>query len=398
MVKVMSVNAGSSSLKFKIFEMPSEKVICSGIADKIMHDDAIFKIESAKGVNKRILPIKNHAEAVELLLKALIDEGVVKSLDEIGGIGHRIVQGGSYFNSSVLFDDDAEKKIDELSELAPLHNPAHLVGFRALKAVLPHVRHVAVFDTAFHQTMEPIDYLFPIPYEYYTDYKIRRYGAHGTSHKYLAEETKKYFTKKEGNRIITCHLGSGASICAIIDDKCVTTSMGLTPLGGIMMGTRCGDIDPSVVTFIMKQTGVNAEQMDNILNKNSGFKGVSGVSNDSRDILAAIDEGNERAYLANEMFIRRVCDFIGQYYVRLGGCDFLVFTAGIGENVGLYRERIVDAIKGAMSVEIDSEFQLPLRGKEALISTPNSKVKVLIIPTDEELMIARDTTSILNLK
>lgn len=398
MVKVMAVNAGSSSLKFKLFEMPSEKVICSGIADRITHENAVFKIESSNGVSKKILPIKDHAVAVQMLLDALISEGIVKSLDEIGGVGHRIVQGGSYFNASAEFSKETEDKIESLCDLAPLHNPAHLIGFRAFKKVLPNIRHVAVFDTAFHQTMEEVDYLFPIPYEYYTDYKIRRYGAHGTSHKYLAEETKRYFTKEKGNRIITCHLGNGASICAIKDDKCVTTSMGLTPLGGIMMGTRCGDIDPSVVTFMMKQTGVSAEKMDNILNKQSGFLGVSGVSNDSRDILAAIDQGNHRAYLANEMFIRRVADFIGQYYIRLGGCDFLVFTAGIGENVGLYRYRIVEAIKEAMGVEIDNDMQMPLREKEAFISTPNSKVKVLIIPTNEELMIARDTISVLNLK
>lgn len=397
MSKILAVNAGSSSLKFKMYDMPSERVICAGIADRIMHDDGIFKIEFNGETHKQVLPIKDHSVAVSLLLDALIKEGIVSSLEEIEGIGHRIVQGGSYFSGSVIFDEDAENKIESLIELAPLHNKAHLIGYRAFRDALPDVRHVAVFDTAFHQTMAPVDYLYPIPYEYYEKYQIRRYGAHGTSHQYLANECRKYFKKPSGNRIITCHLGSGASISAIMDDKCVATSMGLTPLGGIMMGTRSGDIDPSVFSFAMKKTGLSAEEMYQVLNKKSGFLGVSGISNDSRDIEKAMKEGNERAILANDLFIRRVLDFIGQYYVRLGGCDFLIFSAGIGENVPMYRKLITDGLKSALGIEINDDINNSLRGKEGVISTENSKVTVLVIPTNEEVMIARDTVRLLKL-
>lgn len=396
-IKVMAVNAGSSSLKFKLYDMPSETVICKGIADRIGHEDAIFKIESKNGKKELILPILDHAVGVQLLLDNLLSEGIIKSLDEIGGIGHRIVQGGAYFAGSAIFDQDTEDKIESLIKLAPLHNAAHLVGFRAFKKVLPNVGNVAVFDTAFHQTMEPVDYIYPVPYEYYTEYGIRRYGAHGTSHHYLALEAKKYYDKEKGNRVISCHLGSGASLCAILDGRCVATSMGLTPLGGIMMGTRTGDIDASVMAYACECTGKSVEEMYQIFNKKSGFLGVSGVSNDSRDILAAIEEGNERAKLANELFVRRILDFIGQYYVRLGGCDVLVFSAGIGENVGYYRQLICDQLEEPFGIKVDKEINLPLRGKEALISTADSKVKVVVIPTDEEVMIARDTVRLLKL-
>ena len=396
-IKVMAVNAGSSSLKFKLYDMPSETVICKGIADRIGHEDAIFKIESKNGKKELILPILDHAVGVQLLLDNLLSEGIIKSLDEIGGIGHRIVQGGAYFAGSAIFDQDTEDKIESLIKLAPLHNAAHLVGFRAFKKVLPNVGNVAVFDTAFHQTMEPVDYIYPVPYEYYTEYGIRRYGAHGTSHHYLALEAKKYYDKEKGNRVISCHLGSGASLCAILDGRCVATSMGLTPLGGIMMGTRTGDIDASVMAYACECTGKSVEEMYQIFNKKSGFLGVSGVSNDSRDILAAIEEGNERAKLANELFVRRILDFIGQYYVRLGGCDVLVFSAGIGENVGYYRQLICDQLEEPFGIKVDKEINLPLRGKEALISTSYSKVKVVVIPTDEEVMIARDTVRLLKL-
>lgn len=396
-IKVMAVNAGSSSLKFKLYDMPSETVICKGIADRIGHEDAIFKIESKNGKKELILPILDHAVGVQLLLDNLLSEGIIKSLDEIGGIGHRIVQGGAYFAGSAIFDQDTEDKIESLIKLAPLHNAAHLVGFRAFKKVLPNVGNVAVFDTAFHQTMEPVDYIYPVPYEYYTEYGIRRYGAHGTSHHYLALEAKKYYDKEKGNRVISCHLGSGASLCAILDGRCVATSMGLTPLGGIMMGTRTGDIDASVMAYACECTGKSVEEMYQIFNKKSGFLGVSGVSNDSRDILAAIEEGNERAKLANELFVRRILDFIGQYYVRLGGCDVLVFSAGIGENVGYYRQLICDQLEEPFGIKVDKEINLPLKGKEALISTADSKVKVVVIPTDEEVMIARDTVRLLKL-
>ena len=393
MAKVMAVNAGSSSLKFKLYEMPEEKVLCSGNAERIGHEDAIFGMKWGDESEKKILPILDHARAVELVVQAMLEKGIVKDMHEIVAVGHRIVQGGKYFSHSELFNKDTEDKIESLIPLAPLHNKAHLVGFRAFKQILPDVTNVAVFDTAFHQTMEPEDYVFPIPYELTEKYDCRRYGAHGTSHKYLAEMGAKYLPGIAHPRIISCHIGSGASITAIKDGKCVATSMGLTPLGGIMMGTRTGDLDPSVMNYLCKCTGKSVEEMYQMFNKQSGFLGVSGISNDSRDVLKACDEGNPRAILANKIFIRRIADYIGQYFVRLGGADLIIFSAGIGENSARTREEVCDAIGTAMNVVIDKELNASLRSKEALISKPESAIKVAIIPTDEEVMIARDTYS-----
>ena len=398
MAKVMAVNAGSSSLKFKLYEMPDEKVICSGLADRIGHEDAIFSIKYNDKKDEETLPILDHAFAVKLLLEALIKKGIIQDLNEIKATGHRIVQGGKYFSHSEEFNSDTEKKIESLIPLAPLHNAAHLVGFRAFKKVLPNTPAVAVFDTAFHQSMEEEDYIFPIPYEYSEKYDIRRYGAHGTSHHYLSLEAKKYLTGISHPKIISCHLGSGASITAIKDYKCVATSMGLTPLGGIMMGTRTGDIDPSVFNYLVTCTNKSAEEVYQILNKKSGFLGVSGVSNDSRDIFKAEQEGNKRAHLANKIFVRRVLDYIGQYYVRLGGCDLIIFSAGIGENSDTYRELICDGLKDSLGVEIDKNINNGLRGKEMLLSKKESKIKVVLIPTDEEVMIARDAYALLTKK
>lgn len=386
----MAVNAGSSSLKFKLYEMPEEKVICSGNAERIGHEDAIFGIKYNGENDKKVLPILDHARAVELLVEALIEKGIIKSMDEIIALGHRIVQGGKYFSHSELFNKDTEDKIESLIPLAPLHNKAHLVGFRAFKKILPNVTNVAVFDTAFHQSMEEQDYVFPIPYEYTVKYDCRRYGAHGTSHQYLAEKGAKFLPGIKHPRIISCHIGSGASITAIKDGKCVATSMGLTPLGGIMMGTRTGDLDPSVMNYLCKCTGKSVEEMYQIFNKQSGLLGVSEVSNDSRDIAAACEAKNPKALLADKLFIRRVCDYIGQYFVRLGGADLIIFSAGIGENSPEFRQKVIDEIAPALSVEIDRELNKDLRGKEALLSTPNSKIKVALIPTDEEVMLARD--------
>lgn len=391
MAKVMAVNAGSSSLKFKLYEMPEEKVLCSGNAERIGHEDAIFGIKWNGQEEKNILPILDHAAAVELLVKALIDKGIVKSMDEIVACGHRIVQGGKYFSKSELFNKDTEDKIESLIPLAPLHNKAHLVGFRAFKKILPDSVNVAVFDTAFHQTMSEEDYLFPIPYEYSEKYDCRRYGAHGTSHKYLSQVGLKYCEGIAHPKMIVCHIGSGASLTAVKDGKCVATSMGLTPLGGIMMGTRTGDLDPSVMNYLCKCTGKSVEEMYQIFNKKSGFLGVSEVSNDSRDVLKACKEGNKKAIIANRLFVRRIADFIGQYFVRLGGADLIIFSAGIGENSTITREQICDAIAPALGIEIDKKLNASIRGKEALLSTPNSKIKVAVIPTDEEVMIARDT-------
>ena len=398
MSKIMAVNAGSSSLKFKLFEMPEEKVICSGIADRIGHEDAIFQIkQQGKEKVETICNIPDHAVAVELLLEALVDEGIVKSLDEIKGVGHRIVQGADYFSHSEELTPDVEAKIESLIPLAPLHNAAHLVGFRAFRKVLPGVRHVAVFDTAFHQTMEPEDYMYACPYEYYKDYKVRRYGAHGTSHMYLANEAKKYL-KPGQNKIITCHIGSGSSLCAIKDQKCVATSMGLTPLAGVMMGTRTGDIDGSVMPYLVKQTGKSAEEIYQEFNKKSGLLGISGVSNDTRDVEKAALEGNERAILAVKMFARRVADYLGQYFVRLGGCDLIVFSAGIGENSPYFRTKMLEQASEALGLVIDEKLnEEMIHGKEGVISAPESKIKVVVIPTDEEVMIARDIVSVLKI-
>ncbi|MFA7058453.1 MAG: acetate kinase [Bacilli bacterium] len=395
--KVMAVNAGSSSLKFKLYQMPEEIVICSGIADRIGHDDGIFKISYDSKTKKKVIPLPDHRVAVKLLLNALIDLQIVQSLSEIQAIGHRVVQGGKYFSDSVLFDLATAEKIESLIPLAPLHNHAHLIGYQAFKDALPDTPAVAVFDTAFHQTMVAQDYLFPIPYRYFEKYDIRRYGAHGTSHQYLGLEAEEFLPGVEHPRVISCHIGSGASITAIKDRKCVATSMGLTPLGGIMMGTRTGDIDPSVMMYACKMTGKDVYEMYQIFNHKSGMLGVSGISNDTRDIEEATEKGDERAIITNQLFARRVADYIGQYFVRLGGADIIVFSAGIGENSGYYRQLIIDEIKDALGITYDKEKNLPLRGEKALISLPDSRVKVAIIPTDEEIMIARDCVRILKL-
>ena len=389
MEKVMSVNCGSSSFKFKLYEMPEETVICSGIVERIGHDDGIFTIKHDGKKETKVLPVADHGYAVQIVVDALVEKHIIKSIDEIKATGHRIVQGGAYFDRSVVFNDDVYKKIASLIPLAPLHNKAHLVGYNAFRKVLPNTPAVAVFDTAFHQTMEPEDYLFPIPYEYTEKYAIRRYGAHGTSHKYLSEVGTKYVTSKHP-RMIICHLGSGASITATKDGKCVATSMGLTPLGGIMMNSRTGDMDPSVFYQIASMTGKDAETIFQEMNKQSGLLGVSGVSNDSRDVAQKAHEGDKRSKLAMDLWARRIADYIGQYYVRLGGCDLIVFSAGIGENAPEYREIVLERIKEALGVSYDKELNNKALGVEMLISKPDSKIKVAVIPTDEEVMIARD--------
>ena len=389
MAKVMTVNSGSSSLKFKLYEMPEEKVLAAGNCERIGLADGIFTIKY-DGKKEQTFPVfKNHEDAAKTVVNAFIEKGIIKSFDEIEAIGHRVVQGGKYFSKSVIFDEKAEEKIRSLIPLAPIHNPANLTCFKAFKEVLPNCPAVAVFDTAFHQTMEEVDYTFPIPYELTEKYDIRRYGAHGTSHQYLAQEGLKYLEGVKHPKIISCHIGSGASITAIKDGKCVVTSMGLSPLGGIMMGTRTGDMDPSVFNYVAQVTGMGPEEVYQLFNKKSGFLGVGG-SSDSRDILAGVDKGDKRCILANNMFNRRVADFIGQYFVRLGGCDLIIFSAGIGENEPRTREAICNLVMESLGVKINNELNYTIHGKECLISTPDSKVKVAIIPTDEEVMIARD--------
>ena len=391
MAKCMAVNAGSSSLKYKLFEMPEEKVLCSGLAERIGHEDGIFTIKFNDQKIVKTLPLPDHSVAVDLLLKALVEYGIVKSLDEISCVGHRVVQGGKYFSHSVDFDEDTEAKITKLIPLDPLHAPAHLTGFHAFKDALPNVPEIAVFDTAFHQTMEPEDYVYPIPYEMTEKYDCRRYGAHGTSHQYLANKAiKDYFQGKKDTRIITAHIGSGASLAAIKDGKCVATSMGLTPLGGVMMGTRSGDLDPSIMDHLCTCTGKDVHEMYDIFNKKSGFLGVSGVSNDTRDVEEEALKGNERCILAIKLFARTVANFIGQYFVRLGGADMIIFSAGMGENAPLFREAILRDVEEALGLSIDYELNAKIRGVETVLSKPESKIKVVVIPTDEEVMIARD--------
>jgi acetate kinase len=391
MAKCMAVNAGSSSLKYKLFEMPQEEVICSGIVDRIGHEDGLFRIKFKGTKHEEVLPIKDHAQGVQMVLAAIKRYGIVADLSEIQCVGHRVVQGGKYFSKPAYFDADTEAKITSLIPLDPLHAQAHLVGFHAFKDALPNAKVIAVFDTAFHQTMEPQDYLFPIPYELTEKYDVRRYGAHGTSHQYLsAKGTADFLKGKKESKIISCHLGSGASLCAIKDGKCVATSMGLTPLGGLMMGTRSGDLDPSVYDYLCDAANLKVDEMYDILNEKSGLLGVSGVSNDTRDILAAAEKGDARSQLAIQLWARRVADYIGQYFVRLGGCDLLIFSAGIGENAPSYRKAVIDDVKEALHLEIDEGLNDSVIGSEALISTPRSAVKIAVIPTDEEVMIARD--------
>ena len=397
MTKIMAVNSGSSSLKFQLFEMPEGKVLTSGNVERIGLEMGIFGINvNGERISKDV-PVPNHQVAVDLLLDALINYGIVESLDEIKAAGHRIVQGGPYFSDSVKVDEFVEDKVRELIDIAPLHNAAHLTCYQAFKKALPNIEHVFVFDTAFHQTMEPDSYLFPVPYEWYTDYKDRKYGAHGTSHKYVANRTAKIMNKdiKDLN-LITLHLGSGASITAIKGGKCVNTSMGLSPLGGIMMGTRCGDIDPTVVYFMAKKLNCTPDEMETYLNKKSGMLGISGISSDSRDVENAIKEGNERAKLTYDLYVNRVINVVGGYVMQLGHVDALTFTAGLGEHAVNVREMICKKLEEGLGLKIDYELNSKCHS-EAELSLPDSKIKVFVVPTNEELAIVEDTVRILGL-
>jgi len=400
MYKIMSVNAGSSSMKFKLYEMPEEIVLTAGICERIGHKDGIFSILDKDGKKiKQVLPIEDHAVAVKLIIDALISNKIIASLDEIKGVGHRIVQGGPFFSDSAIFTKDTEDKIESLIPLAPLHNGPHLIGFRAFKKALPEVGQVAVFDTAFHQTMAPEDYLFPIDPKYYKEYKCRRYGAHGTSHKYLSEiAIRKYLNNKKDSRIITCHIGSGASLAAIKDGKVVLTSMGLTPLGGIMMGTRTGDMDPSVFNYLVTSTGKSAEEIFQEFNKESGLQGVSQVSNDTRDIENAAKKGNKQAQLAIKMWSLKLAQFLSSFACRLGRVDLIVWSAGVGENSPYFRKAAIDECSEYMGLKLDEQKNIKIvHGEEGFISTDDSTIPMVVIPTDEEIMIARDTVRLLKL-
>ena len=397
MVKVMAVNAGSSSLKFQLINMPSEEVITSGLVERIGQEVGNFVIKVNGEKIQTQTPIPDHQVAVDLLLNALVDHHIVESLEEIDAVGHRVVHGGEDFDDSVVVDEEAVKKVADLAELAPLHNPANIIGYKAFKEALPdHVGHVFVFDTAFHQTLDKERYLYPLPLEYYTDLKVRKYGAHGTSHKYVSQQAIEMLGNPKESRIIVCHLGNGASVSAVQDGKCIDTSMGFTPLAGVMMGTRSGDVDPSVIDYLIEEVGLDMKEVIKMLNKESGLPGVSGVSSDFRDVQEAAANGNERAQLALDIFFRRVIAYIGRYFIALGGVDAICFTAGIGENSFFARKEICNLLAEALGIEIDDDANVNGKG-DRLISTPNSKVKVYVIPTNEELVIARDTKRLLNL-
>ena len=385
---ILSLNAGSSSLKFQAFDMPEENVLISGVFERIGMKESFYTIKLNGEKTKKEVELKNHERAMELVMQELMDNNIVKSLDEIKAIGHRIVQGGSYFDKTVLATEDNISIVEKLSSLAPLHNPAAVVGIRAAQSVFPNATQTLVFDTAFHQTMEEEVYLYPVPYEWYTKYAVRRYGAHGTSHKYVSMRANEILDNEDA-RLITCHIGNGASISAVKAGKCVETSMGLTPNAGLMMGTRCGDIDATILPYIMEETGMSAKEMDTALNKQSGLLGISGVSSDSRDIEDGINNGDERCILAQKMYVKRIVDFIAKYYVELGGCDAIIFTAGVGENSISTRMEVMEKL-ACLGVKPDEERN-NVRGKEALISADNSKIPVYVIPTNEELMIATDT-------
>ncbi len=394
-MKILSVNAGSSSLKFTLFEMDNEEVITSGLFERIGISDSHYVIKYNGEKYEDYVDLKDHTVAVNILLDKLLELKIINSLDEIDGIGHRVAQGGAIYKETVMITDEVVENLMKLAPLAPLHNPAHVLGINAFKKVLPNTPMTVVFDTAFHQTIEPENYIYPVPYEWYTKHQIRRYGFHGTSHRYIADTISEVMGRKD-LRIISCHLGNGGSIAAIKDGKCIDTTMGLTPLAGIVMGSRCGDIDPSIIPYIMKVENLTIDEVWDILNKKSGLLGVSGVSSDCSDVEKGAAEGNERCQLALDLFTDSVIRYIAEYYVELGGCDALCFTAGIGENGIATRKRIVDHL-GALGAYIDEEKN-NVRGKLQELSTDDSKIKIYLVPTNEELMIARDTLALISKK
>lgn len=396
-MKILVVNCGSSSLKYQLIDMQDENVMAKGYLERIGQEGS-FLTHTVNGEKHKIeKKISNHEEGMELVVEQLLhpEYGVIKDLNEIDAIGHRIVHGGEKFTESVLVDDEVIKGIEDAIEFAPLHNPAHLQGIYACQRAFPSKPNVVVFDTAFHQTMPKKAYMYAIPYEYYDKYKVRKYGAHGTSHRFVSKRVAEIMNKPvEDLKIITCHLGQGASLCAVKDGKSVDTSMGLTPLAGVPMGSRSGDIDPSLVTFLMEKEGLTPQEMDTILNKKSGKLGLSGISIDDRDIEAAIKEGNERAKLAIDNFVYQVAGYIGRFAAQMNGVDVITFAGGVGENGIDARKQICEYL-GFLGVKIDDEKN-NCRGKEVEISTPDSKVKVFVIPTNEELMIARDTRDLVS--
>ncbi|MBU5342083.1 acetate kinase [Caldifermentibacillus hisashii] len=389
MSKILAINAGSSSLKFQLIEMPEEEVITKGLVERIGLNDGVFTISVNGEKNKKVQDIPNHEVAVHLLLDQLISTGIIKSFNEIDGVGHRVLHGGEIFSDSAIITDEVLAEIEKLVDLGPLHMPPNISGIKVFRKILPNVPQVAVFDTAFHQTMPKSSYLYSLPYEYYEKYGIRKYGFHGTSHKYVTLKAAEMLGKPiKELRLISCHLGNGASIAAVHGGKSIDTSMGFTPLEGITMGTRSGSIDPALIPFIMKKTGQSAEEVINVLNKKSGLLGITGFSSDLRDIEEAANVGNERAELALTIFANHIHKYIGSYVARMNGVDAIIFTAGIGENSAAVRERVLRGLE-FMGVYWDKDLNRE-GGGERFISYPFSPVKVLVIPTNEEVMIARD--------
>ena len=389
MSKIIAMNAGSSSFKFKLFDMPEEKVIASGIVDRIGLENGTFSLNFNGQKEVIEVEFKDHAAAVELMLERLLEFNIIKSITDIEGSGHRVVHGGEIYDDSTVIDEETIKNIETLSELAPLHNPANLMGIEAFRKLLPNVPHVAVFDTSFHQTMPEKSYLYSLPYDYYKEYGIRKYGFHGTSHKYVTSRAAELLGRPlEELRLISCHLGNGASIAAVKGGKSIDTSMGFTPLAGVTMGTRSGNLDPALIPYIMKKTNKSAIEVLEVLNKESGLLGVSGFSSDLRDIELEAHQGNKRAILALEVFGSRIHKYMGSYATAMGGLDAIIFTAGVGENSEIVREQVVSGLE-FMGVYFDKSMN-KVRGEEVFLNHPYSPVKIIIIPTDEELMIARD--------
>lgn len=395
-MNVLVINCGSSSLKYQLIDSEKEQVLAKGLCERIGIDGSAITHQKAGGEKQtQLVPMEDHTKAVKYVIEKLTDPqvGVLSSLKEIGAIGHRIVHGGEKFAGSVVLTEEVISAIEECNDLAPLHNPANLIGIRSCREILPEVPMVGVFDTAFHQTMPRKAYLYGLPYEYYEKYKVRRYGFHGTSHSFVSKETANFLGMDlENSRIIVCHLGNGASVSAVKDGKCVDTSMGLTPLEGLVMGTRSGDIDPAIMEYIAKKEDLDIAGVMNVLNKKSGLEGISGLSSDFRDLTAGAKEGNKRAIAAIEVFCYRVAKYVGSYVAAMNGVDAIAFTAGIGENVGLVREKICSYL-GYLGITLDAEANAK-SGDNCVISAADSKVKVAVIPTNEELAICRETVAL----
>ena len=397
-MNILVINCGSSSLKYQLVDMKDESVLVKGLVERIGIEGSRIKHETT-GKEEVIIeePMEDHKKALELVLDAIInkDYGAIKSMDEIGAVGHRVVHGGEVFSGSVIIDEKVMQALEDCIELAPLHNPPNIMGIEACKELMPETPMVGVFDTAFHQTIPAENYIYPLPYKYYEDYKVRRYGFHGTSHKYVANRAAEILNKdiKDLN-IVTCHLGNGSSVTAVEGGKSVDTSMGFTPLEGLVMGTRTGDIDPAIIPFIMDKENIGFKEMNNILNKESGVLGISGISSDFRDLEVAANEGNERAKLALDVFCNSVTKYIAAYAAQMCRIDVLVFTAGIGENSYTIRERICEGLE-CLNIYIDPELN-KVRGKEAIVSKNMSGATIMVVPTNEELMIARDTLSLVS--